>query len=79
MTLNLTELRDEPLGKHPSQAAAQFTCARIVEFHMTDAEMARVIAADDESVFKIDVDVSATRRWTPATPTLYVLLACIVP
>ena len=51
MTINLTELRDEPLGKHPIQAA--FTvyalCLRI-------RAQQDVVAADDESSFTFDVD-----------------------
>ena len=59
MTLNLTELRDEPLGKHPSQAT--FACAFTV--FLTEAQQ-DVVAADDESSFTFDVEVLATRRWT---------------
>ena len=53
MTINLTELRDEPLGKHPIQAAALhavFACVR-----RTDAQQ-DVVAADDESSFTFDVE-----------------------
>ena len=61
MTINLTELRDEPLGKHPIQAASAIliSCGCIA----VDAEQ-DVVAADHESTSTFDVDVSATRRWT---------------
>ena len=48
MTLNLTELRDEPLGKHPDIA---FTCMFFCRISGQD-----VVAADDESSFTFDVD-----------------------
>ena len=47
MTLNLTELRDEPLGKHPSQAA--MVCAYCGIGYC-------VCAADHESSSTFDVD-----------------------
>ena len=51
MTINLTELRDEPLGKHPSQAAvcSGFLC------YVNEAQQ-DVVAADDESSFTFDVE-----------------------
>ena len=49
MTLNLTELRDEPLGKHPSQAYL-YVCRALHEAEQD------VVAADDESSFTFDVD-----------------------
>ncbi len=51
MTLNLTELKDEPLGKHPSQAAvcSGFLC------YVNEAQQ-DVVAADDESSFTFDVE-----------------------
>ena len=52
MTLNLTELRDEPLGKHPSQAAV---CTGLCFVASTDAQQ-DVVAADDESSFTFDVE-----------------------
>ena len=56
MTINLTELRDEPLGKHPLHATmCLVTCQSLIE----PAETERVMfgaAADDEGVFKFDVD-----------------------
>ena len=52
MTINLTELRDEPLGKHPSQAAV---CTGVCFVASTDAQQ-DVVAADDESSFTFDVD-----------------------
>ncbi len=52
MTINLTELRDEPLGKHPSQAAVcQPMC-----FVRHDGRQQDVVAADDESSFTFDVE-----------------------
>ena len=52
MTINLTELRDEPLGKHPSQAAV---CTGVCFVASTDAQQ-DVVAADDESSFTFDVE-----------------------
>ena len=55
MTINLTELRDEPLGKHPIQclwsAAVCYLLAR-----RKDRQPRRRVAADDESSFTFDVD-----------------------
>ena len=48
MTINLTELRDEPLGKHPSQAIPYPSVCRR---HGQD-----VVAADHESISTFDVD-----------------------
>ncbi len=53
MTLNLTELRDEPLGKHPSQANICVCGTCVVE---TDEAQQDVVAADDESSFTFDVE-----------------------
>ena len=58
MTLNLTELRDEPLGTPTVRDGGRRTfnlCAYCRNSTMTDAEMALGDAADGESVFKIDV------------------------
>ena len=54
MTINLTELRDEPLGKHPIQAAV---CILICYggWKTTEAQQ-DVVAADHESSFTFDVD-----------------------
>ena len=52
MTINLTELRDEPLGKHPIQAALRI-CAACYAWYLTQQD---VVAADDESSFTFDVD-----------------------
>ena len=51
MTINLTELRDEPLGKHPIQAHI-CTCLFVT---VNDAQQ-DVVAADDESSFTFDVE-----------------------
>ena len=53
MTINLTELRDEPLGKHPIQAHI-CTCT-VCHRQTTDAQQ-DVVAADDESSFTFDVE-----------------------
>ncbi|MBT4806544.1 MAG: hypothetical protein HON79_03730 [Acidiferrobacteraceae bacterium] len=53
MTLNLTELRDDPLGKHPSQAAV--CTAPVLCYVNLDAQQ-DVVAADDESSFTFDVE-----------------------
>ena len=49
MTINLTELSDEALGKHPSQAAvcSGYFCVGCVVSQP-------VVAADDESSFTFD-------------------------
>ena len=54
MTINLTELRDEALGKHPIQAlfaACAYPCPPCRKDPQQD-----VVAADDESGFTFDVD-----------------------
>ena len=51
MTINLTELRDEPLGKHPIQVGVCFYCW--VESTIAQQD---VVAADDESSFTFDVE-----------------------
>ena len=51
MTLNLTELRDEPLGKHPIQA---YLC--VGRCHACTETEQGVVAADDESRLTFDVD-----------------------
>jgi len=53
MTINLTELRDEPLGKPPIQAHI-CTCT-VCHRQTTDAQQ-DVFAADDESSFTFDVE-----------------------
>ena len=58
MTLNLTELRDEPLGTPTVRDGGRRTfnlCAYCKDYSMTDTEMALGDAADAEGVFKIDV------------------------
>ena len=52
MTINLTELRDEPLGKHPIQAlGVPIICyTRGIEVEQD------VVAADHESTSTFDVD-----------------------
>ena len=57
MTINLTELRDEPLGKHPLHATFCLVGCRYP--FSGPAETERVMfgaAADGEGVFKFDVD-----------------------
>jgi len=54
MTINLTELRDEPLGKHPIQAALNcYTTGCYI--NGIDVEQ-DVIPADHESSFTFDVE-----------------------
>jgi hypothetical protein len=53
MTLNLTELKDEPLGKNPIQAAACMLCV----CYQPDVETGQVLTApDDVCSFTFDVD-----------------------
>ena len=54
MTLNLTELRDEPLAKHPIQAAH---CPPMTACFISGIDVEQdVVAADDETSFTFDVD-----------------------
>ena len=53
MTINLTELRDEPLGKHPSHV---YSCGYVICFVALTEAQQDVVAADDESSFTFDVD-----------------------
>ena len=56
MTINLTELRDESLGKHPIQAAVFLVC-QCYDYGgggMVDEQ--DVIPANSESSFTFDVD-----------------------
>ena len=65
MTLNLTELRDEPLGKHPIQAHI-CTCT-VCHRQTTDAQQ-DVFAADDESSFTFDVEGLGDEALDPQPP-----------
>ena len=53
MTINLTELRDEPLGKHPIQAA--YCYPNMCYISGIDVEQ-DVVASDHEILFNFDVD-----------------------
>ena len=53
MTIDLTELRDEPLGKHPSQAAV---CLGVLLCNCQLDAQQDVVPADDESSFTFDVE-----------------------
>ena len=53
MTINLTELRDEPLGKHPIQA---HSLPPVSAYRSGPANEQDVVAADDESSFTFDVE-----------------------
>ena len=67
MTINLTELKDEPLGKHPIQADLfVFPCALCM---VTETEQG-VVAADDESSFTFDVDGLSDEALDPP-PSLF--------
>ena len=74
MTLNLTELRDEPLGTPTVRDGGRRTfnlCAYCRNSTMTDAEMALGDAADGEGVFKIDVDCLSDEALDPGySPTI---------
>ena len=76
MTINLTELRDEPLGKHPIQAAV---CYVLICKSCTHRSVSRqdVVAADDESRLTFDVDGLSDEALDPR-PAVYTL-ACNVP
>ena len=71
MTINLTELRDEPLGKHPIQAALVFVLtAGLIYDSQQD-----VVAADDESSFTFDVDGLSDEALDPR-PAVYGCVRC---
>ena len=69
MTLNLTELKDEPLGKHPKHA---FTCGvgACLLSHIDGLVAEQVDVADDESVFKFDFDGLSDEMLDPP-PAVY--------
>ena len=72
MTLNLTELRDEPLGTPTVRDGGRRTfnlCAYCRNSTMTDTEMALGDAADGEGVFKIDVVGLSDEALDPGYPT----------
>ena len=58
MTINLTELRDEPLGKHPIQAAVCLVCQCY--------ELGRGGMVDEQDVIPANSESSFTfrRRWS---------------
>ena len=58
MTINLTELRDEPLGKHPIQAApCSYWLCRAGGGGICGISVEQdVVASDHESSFTLDVD-----------------------
>jgi len=79
MTLNLTELRDEPLGTPTVRDGGRRTfnlCAYCRNSTMTDAEMALGDAADGEGVFKIDVDCLSDEALDPGD---HPSLICVPP
>ena len=72
MTLNLTELRDEPLGKPPIQA---YLC--VGRCHACTETEQGVVAADDESRLTFDVDGLSDEALTqPRDPELRPCCAC---
>jgi hypothetical protein len=74
MTLNLTELRDDPLGKHPSQAAV---CTGLCFVALTEAQQ-DVVAADDESSFTFDVEGLGDEPLddSPSVSAMYCVVSC---
>ena len=77
MTINLTELRDEPLGKHPSQAAA---CVIFCYLCNTTDPQHYVVAADDESSFTFDVEGLGDEALDSSLhPTLQAYGPCVAP
>jgi hypothetical protein len=75
MTLNLTELRDDPLGKHPSQAAV--CTAPVLCYVNLDAQQ-DVVAADDESSFTFDVEGLGDEPLddSPSVSAMYCVVSC---
>ena len=68
MTLNLTELRDELLDSTPVSALVSTlycSCWAPVK----DDQQVEAVAADDESVFKIDVDCLSDEALDHDAPT----------
>ena len=57
MTINLTELRDEPLGKHPIQAAYVFAVGNDLPSKTLSLPTTRAVSRSTSTVL-------ATRRWT---------------
>ena len=76
MTINLTELRDEPLGKHPIQAHI-CTCT-VCHRQTTDAQQ-DVVASDHESMTTFDVDGLSDEALDPrpAVPAAGACIFCI--
>ena len=74
MMLNLTELRDDPLGKHPSQAAV---CTGLCFVALTEAQQ-DVVAADDESSFTFDVEGLGDEPLddSPSVSAMYCVVSC---
>ena len=56
MTLNLTELRDEPLGKHPGSLTFCAMCMPVRPICSVTETVQDVVAADHERSFTFDVD-----------------------
>ena len=77
MTLNLTELRDEPLGKHPIQAAYCYPnfCGYISGI---DVEQ-DVVAADHESTSTFDVEGLGDEALDPQPPRLAYCMCIVWP
>ena len=75
MTINLTELRDDPLGKHPIQAAV---CTGLCFVALTEAQQDVVAADDDESSFTFDVDGLSDEALDPR-PSVSAALCVDVP
>ena len=72
MTLNLTELRDEPLGKHPMSGEQLLYCSVSIRRPEQD-----VVAADDESSFTFDVDGLSDEALDPDTRHAVCILSLV--
>jgi len=77
MTLNLTELNDEPLGKHPKHA---FACGagRCLGCFIDGPVAEQVDVADDEGAFKFDVEDLGDEALDPRRH-VSALFACCAP
>ena len=76
MTLNLTELRDEPLGKHPSHVDI---CVGVLAPCLLTEAQQDVVAADDESSFTFDVEGLGDEALDPQPPRLAYCMCIVWP
>ena len=76
MTINLTELRDEPLGKAPHPVNGWTVCLQCVAPPPLGIKVQELVAADDESSFTFDVDGLSDEALDPR-PALQAFAGCL--